>query len=74
MAHPPLRDESAPLMLERLYRFRCPSCGEPLEVLVEADVYGELVQDCEVCCRPLRLLVPRDDGHGADLRVEALES
>lgn len=57
----------------RLLRFQCPSCGETLEILVEADVYGELVQDCEVCCRPFRLLVPREDRGDSGVRVEVLE-
>jgi hypothetical protein len=30
----------------------CPWCGEPLEVWVERDEDGTVVQDCDVCCRP----------------------
>lgn len=30
----------------------CPYCGEDVEIYVEADVSGSLVQDCEVCCNP----------------------
>jgi hypothetical protein len=30
----------------------CPSCGEDVEVRLESDVRGSLVQDCEVCCNP----------------------
>jgi hypothetical protein len=35
----------------------CPYCGETIEVYVEPDVRGLLVQDCEVCCNPMRLRV-----------------
>jgi hypothetical protein len=39
----------------------CPYCGETMEIFVEADVSGTLIQDCEVCCNPWRLRV-RGDG------------
>jgi hypothetical protein len=60
--------------LEQVYDVACPHCGERLEIVVEADVHGELVQDCEVCCRPMTLVVPRELEEGTTLRVEAVES
>lgn len=30
----------------------CPYCGETVEIYLETDVEGHLVQDCEVCCNP----------------------
>jgi hypothetical protein len=45
----------------------CPYCGEPVELALEADVDGEMVWDCEVCCRPWRLTVR---GAGDDRRLE----
>jgi hypothetical protein len=38
----------------------CPYCGEQMEIYLEPDVYGTLVQDCEVCCRPWQVRVERD--------------
>ena len=35
----------------------CPWCFEPGEVAVEADLAGTFVVDCEVCCRPWRVIV-----------------
>lgn len=35
----------------------CPYCGEEIEIYLEPDVLGTLVQDCEVCCNPWRLRV-----------------
>lgn len=32
---------------------QCPWCGEALEVWVERDGVGSLLQDCDVCCRPV---------------------
>lgn len=37
----------------------CPYCGEEIEILLEPDVHGTLIQDCEVCCRPWELRVRR---------------
>ena len=33
----------------------CPYCGETVSIAVEADLRGDLIQDCEVCCNPWRL-------------------
>ena len=32
---------------------QCPWCGESLEVWVERDGVGSLLQDCDVCCLSL---------------------
>lgn len=56
--------ESAPVVIV------CPYCGESVEILVEPDLLGETVYDCEVCCRPWRLTVTRDgDGRRIDART-----
>ena len=41
----------------------CPFCGESVEIYVEPDVVGRLVQDCEVCCQPWELTVTDVAGH-----------
>jgi Cysteine-rich CPXCG len=41
----------------------CPYCGEDVEIHVEVDVAGTLVQDCEVCCNPWLLSVTVDGGN-----------
>lgn len=45
----------------------CPYCGEEVEVHLEADLDGTLVQDCEVCCSPWLL---RLSGSGGGRRVD----
>ena len=40
----------------------CPYCGETVSIAVEADLGGELIQDCEVCCNPWRLRLTRAEG------------
>ena len=53
---------------------RCPYCGEWLEVVIDHSIRRqEYIEDCQVCCRPITLLVTlegrHDDASGA--RVEA---
>ena len=46
----------------------CPYCGEEVEIYLEPDVTGTLVQDCEVCCQPWQVRVTHDgDGRYVDL-------
>ena len=40
----------------------CPYCFESLEVYIDPQSEGELIRDCDVCCRPWTLEVSR----GAD--------
>ena len=40
----------------------CPYCGEQIEIYLEPDVQGDLVQDCEVCCNPWLIRVFTDEG------------
>jgi Cysteine-rich CPXCG len=48
--------------LETEFMVTCPYCGEVVEIYLEPDVVGTLVQDCEVCCRPWQVRVGYDDG------------
>ena len=45
----------------------CPYCGEEVEIYIESDVTGSLIQDCEVCCNPWRVRV---SGRGDDRTIE----
>jgi Cysteine-rich CPXCG len=45
----------------------CPYCGEEVEIYLEPDVHGTLIQDCEVCCNPWRVRIV---GSGDDRSVE----
>jgi len=48
--------------VESEFNVVCPYCGEQVEIFIEPDVMGTLVQDCEVCCRPWQVRVGYDDG------------
>ncbi len=53
-------------------RVTCPYCFEELDVYMDPETEGELVRDCDVCCRPWALFVSRTvDG---DLIVQALRA
>jgi hypothetical protein len=39
----------------------CPYCGEEVEVRLERDIKGTLVQDCAVCCNPWLLRLEGED-------------
>lgn len=46
---------------------QCPYCFEWMQVYIDPGTEGEMVQDCEVCCRPWLLVVTR--GRDGGLRV-----
>jgi hypothetical protein len=45
----------------------CPFCGEHVDIYIEADVTGDFIQDCEVCCNAWRVQV---SGHHTHRHVE----
>ena len=49
------------------FQVTCPFCGEEVDLYLEPEVRGTLVQDCEVCCNPWNVRVTWD---GADRSVE----
>ena len=37
---------------------QCPYCGEHLELFIDRSVpHQEYIEDCQVCCRPITLVV-----------------
>lgn len=40
---------------------QCPYCGEVVEVYLEADLGGAMIQDCEVCCNPWQMHISHDE-------------
>ena len=50
-------------------RVQCPYCHEFVEIVLEPDLDGSMVWDCEVCCRPWQLTVLRR-GKRVRVRVE----
>ncbi len=49
----------------------CPHCGERLPIALDLSG-GEQdgIQDCEVCCRPIRIRYAVEDGHVSGFRTD----
>jgi len=50
----------------------CPYCFEQVEVYVDPQSEGELIRDCDVCCRPWVMQVSR--GVDGELLVRVTRS
>ncbi|MGB5809458.1 MAG: CPXCG motif-containing cysteine-rich protein [Polyangiales bacterium] len=48
----------------------CPYCFEAVEVFIDPETVGELVQDCDVCCHPWRLVVARTEEGSLSLHAD----
>jgi hypothetical protein len=49
--------------VENFAQIQCPWCGESFEVIVDLSVGNhQLTTDCEVCCRPMDLLIELEEG------------
>ena len=61
--------------MESEFHVTCPYCGEEGAIVVEPDVQGSLVQDCEVCCNPWQVRVTSEGGERwvAILRADGSE-
>lgn len=47
--------------MDDVAQVQCPYCFEVLELYVDPEGAGSMVQDCDVCCRPWQLFVERSD-------------
>jgi hypothetical protein len=54
----------------------CPSCGESVTLWVDSSGGTEqrYVEDCEVCCRPMEIVVQLTDQGDASLDVRGLDA
>ena len=42
----------------RSKKISCPYCGEQIEIVVDCSIpEQEYIEDCEVCCRPINLII-----------------
>ena len=47
---------------------QCPWCWETISLYIDPESQGELVEDCEVCCRPWVLYISR--GHDGEAAIQ----
>ncbi|MDJ0938959.1 MAG: CPXCG motif-containing cysteine-rich protein [Woeseiaceae bacterium] len=49
----------------------CPFCGERITVLIDTSAGSQdYIEDCQVCCRPIRLMIDADGGELDGVRVD----
>ena len=53
----------------------CPYCGEPITMLLDLSEDGaqDYIEDCEVCCRPIRVRLATTDGLLEIFSAESIE-
>lgn len=55
------------------HRITCPFCGECFEIGVDPGAQGKMIQDCDVCCRPICIEVLQSEasfGEDSDVPLE----
>jgi hypothetical protein len=75
MADDDFLDEEFPLgdgTADTAARVRCPYCGEVNEIGLDpgSGAMQDYVEDCQVCCRPWRVLVTYGPDGAADVLLE----
>jgi hypothetical protein len=50
----------------------CPYCGEPISLVVDASAGAQrYIEDCQVCCRPITVILEVDADGDAAIRVRS---
>jgi transcription elongation factor Elf1 len=56
------------------HHFNCPYCGAAISVILDLSQRAEdYVEDCEVCCQPMRVAYATDDAELSWFRVDRLD-
>jgi hypothetical protein len=60
--------------METEHFFTCPYCWQQISMVLDLSV-GEqtYVEDCEVCCRPIRIAYAAEDSELTDFEADVLE-
>ena len=49
---------------------QCPFCGQVFDLVIDTSVAAQrFTTDCEVCCRPWKVVVTYDDDGAADVTL-----
>jgi hypothetical protein len=50
----------------------CPYCGEPISLVIDASGGAQCyIEDCQVCCRPITVLLEVDDDGEVEVQVRS---
>lgn len=56
------------------HSFTCPWCWQTVTMVLDlSDPSQDYVEDCEVCCRPIRIRVQAEDGELIGFEADQLE-
>ncbi|MCB0484886.1 MAG: CPXCG motif-containing cysteine-rich protein [Flavobacteriaceae bacterium] len=59
-------------MLEHF--FQCPYCWEEISMLLDTSITEtDYIEDCEVCCNPIQVVVSFDDNELTSFSAESIE-
>lgn len=48
---------------------QCPWCWEWIELYLPSDSHGDLIEDCEVCCRPWLIQVSQNEDGSRTIQI-----
>lgn len=56
------------------YFFDCPYCWEQISMLIDTSIaQQEYIEDCEVCCNPIQIMVGIDEGEISQFEAISIE-
>ncbi len=53
--------------------FQCPYCWEEISMLLDPSISQTYIEDCEVCCNPIRIEVSFEQGELAGFSAITIE-
>ena len=54
--------------------FTCPYCWQEVSMVLDASVSDQTyIEDCEVCCRPIKVWYTVEDGEIADFSADSVD-
>jgi hypothetical protein len=60
-----------PTVIEPVVEIQCPFCWQSFEIVVEATTDSQcFTTDCEVCCRPLEVVIVCEAGEVVSVQVD----
>lgn len=56
------------------HTFMCPYCGSHIHMQLEQFIKGqEYIEDCEVCCNPIKISYKAGKGELTEFRAQSIE-
>jgi transcription elongation factor Elf1 len=61
-------------MEQEEYFFDCPHCGAQISMMMDLSIMSQdYVEDCETCCRPVKISFVVEDGAVSEFNAEAMQ-